>query len=192
MAVRKNQLSKASKAFRLIASFLDPRIYLHGIKMLNYWNYSHVQPLRRVTKGRDLAISPDAVFADPDRITIGDRVRIGSRCHIWAGPSTGRIVIGDDVLFGPEVMVTAATYRYNDGTPVTKQLMDEADIIIGRDVWIGVRAVILPGTRIGDGAVIGAGSVVKGDIPAFALAVGSPAKVVGSRNPVFEPSDLPH
>ena len=154
MAVRKNQLSKASKALRLIASFLDPRIYLHGIKMLNYWNYSHVQPLRRVTKGRDLAISPDAVFADPDRITIGDRVRIGSRCHIWAGPSTGRIVIGDDVLFGPEVMVTAATYRYNDGTPVTKQLMDEADIIIGRDVWIGVRAVILPGTRIGDGAVI--------------------------------------
>ena len=106
MAVRKNQLSKASKALRLIASFLDPRIYLHGIKMLNYWNYSHVQPLRRVTKGRDLAISPDAVFADPDRITIGDRVRIGSRCHIWAGPSTGRIVIGDDVLFGPEVMVT--------------------------------------------------------------------------------------
>lgn len=191
MAVRKNQLSKANKALRLIASFLDPRIYLHGIKMLNYWNYSHVQPLRRVTKGRDLAISPDAVFADPDRITIGDRVRIGSRCHIWAGPSTGRIVIGDDVLFGPEVMVTAATYRYNDGTPVTKQLMDEADIIIGRDVWIGVRAVILPGTRIGDGAVIGAGSVVKGEIPAFALAVGSPAKVVGSRTQVFEPSDLP-
>ena len=46
MAVRKNQLSKASKALRLIASFLDPRIYLHGIKMLNYWSYSHVQPLR--------------------------------------------------------------------------------------------------------------------------------------------------
>jgi len=191
VAVRKNQLSKVSKALRLIMSFLDPRIYLHGIKMLNYWNYAHVQPLRRVTKGRDLAISPDAVFADPDRITIGDRVRIGSRCHIWAGPSTGRIIIGDDVLFGPEVMVTAATYRYNDGTPVTKQLMDEADIIIGRDVWIGVRAVILPGTRIGDGAVIGAGSVVKGDIPAFALAVGSPAKVVGSRTQVFEPSTLP-
>ncbi len=191
VAVHKKQLSKAQKVMRLCMSFLDPRMYLHGLRMLNYYNQSHVRPLRLVTKGRNLAISPDATFADPVRITLGDRVRIGSRCHIWAGPSTGRIIIGDDVLFGPDVMVTAATYRYNDGSPVTRQLMDEADIIIGRDVWIGVGAIILAGARIGDGAVIGAGSVVKGHIPPFALAVGSPAKVVGSRTQVFEPSDLP-
>jgi acetyltransferase-like isoleucine patch superfamily enzyme len=90
-------------------------------------------------------------------------------------------VIGDDVLFGPEVMVTAAGYRFNDGAPVTEQAMDEDDVIIGRDVWLATRVIVMPGARIGDGAIIGAGAIVTGDIPAHAIAVGMPARVVGRR-----------
>ena len=113
------------------------------LKIVNYYNYSHVQPMRIIKHGPMLEVSPDVVFSNPERIEIGSRVQIGSRCHLWAGHAGGKIVIGDDVLFGPEVMVTAANYRFNDGHPVTKQLMDEADITIGNDVWFGTRAIVL-------------------------------------------------
>jgi len=181
---RKQSLSRFGRGLRLIASVLDPRAYLHALKLVNYYNYSHVAPRRRVRFGARPNVSPNAVFSNPERIVIGDDVRIGARCHIWAGPSHGTIRIGNDVLFGPEVMLTAATYRFNDGGPVTDQLMDEADIEIGNDVWLGTRVVVLHGARIGDGAVIGAGAVVRGVIPPYAIAVGAPARVVGTREPV--------
>ena len=89
--------------------------------------------------------------------------------------------MGDDVMFGPEVMINCAVYRFEDGQPIWRQRMDEADIVIGNDVWIATRAMILPGARIGVGAVIGAGAVVSGEIPPMTVAVGAPARVVRPR-----------
>lgn len=180
-AAHKRRLSRPRRALRALLATLDPRAWAHGLKMLNYYNYSHVIPLRSVTLGPGAAISPNAAFSNPERIVAGRGLTLGARCHLWAGPSRGRIVIGDHVLFGPEVMVTAAGYRFNDGGPVSAQAMDEADVTIGNDVWLGTRVIVLPGARIGDGAVIGAGAVVRGEIPAFAIAVGAPARVVGYR-----------
>jgi len=178
----KQRLGKAAKLWRLLTATFDPRAWAHLVKMVNYYNYSHVTPLRQIRLGMQPNVSPDAVFSNPERIEIGDRVRIGSRCHIWAGPRDGKIRIGNDVLFGPEVMLTAATYRYNDGSPVSDQAMREGDIEIGDDVWLATRALVLPGTRIGAGAIVAAGAVVKGDIPAMAIVAGAPAKIVGTRN----------
>lgn len=90
--------------------------------------------------------------------------------------------MGDDILFGPEVMVTAASYRFNDGAPVTKQLMDEADVVIGSDVWLGMRAMVMPGVKIGHGAIIGAGSVVTQDVGAMEIVAGVPARHIGYRD----------
>lgn len=177
----KTRLSPLQKALRLLGSVLDPRAYLHALKLVNYYNYSHVQPKRKIAMGPGCNISPNAVFSNPERIEIGARLNLGARSTLWAGPSLGKIIIGDDVLFGPDVLVTAAGYRFNDGAPVTQQAMDEADVIIGNDVWLAARVIVLPGARIGDGAVIGAGAVVTGEIPAYAIAVGTPAKVVGER-----------
>ena len=179
--VRKKSLGRAARMVRGIGALVDPRAWLHMVKIINYYNYTHVAPLREMRVGASPSISPDAVFSNAVRIEIGDRVRIGSRCHIWAGPGTGQIRIGHDVLFGPEVMVTAASYDYNHGAPVTDQPMIEADIEIGDDVWLATRAVILPGARIGNGAVVAAGAVVKGEVPAFASVAGSPARIVGQR-----------
>ena len=178
---RKKALSRPQRFLRLLASVLDPRAYAHALKIVNYYNYAHVAPLRKIKKGRGANISPNAVFSNPERIDIGDRIRLGARCHLWAGPSRGKITIGDDVLFGPDVLVTAASYRYNDGSPVTEQAMDEADIVIGNDVWLGAGAIVLPGARIGDGCVIGAGAVVRGELPPMSVAVGAPARVVAKR-----------
>ena len=172
MPVQKKQLSRMDKLLRLLKSALDPRAYAHVFKLINYYNYMHVTPLRQIEIGPGAAISPNSSFANPERIKIGARFSLGAYSSLWAGPGQGRIIIGDDVLFGPDVMVTAANYRFNDGTPVTKQAMDEADITIGNDVWIGAKAMILPGAVIGDGAIIGGGAIVMGEIPAFAIALG--------------------
>lgn len=177
----KKRLSPLQKGLRLLGSMLDPRAYLHAIRLVNYYNYSHVQPRRKLRMGPGCSISPNAVFSNPERVEIGARLTLGARCYLWAGPGTGRIVIGDDVLFGPDVMVTSAGYRFNDGGPVTQQAMDEADVIIGDDVWLATRVMVLPGARIGDGAIIGAGAIVTGEIPPYAIAVGTPARVVGQR-----------
>ena len=190
--VRKKTLSKPARALRLLLGLFDPRAWAHAVKIVNYYNYSHVQPLRQVTLGPGAAISPNAGFANGERISAGRGLRLGARSMLWAGPSRGRIVIGDDVLFGPDVLVTAASYRFNDGHPVTEQPMDEADVIIGNDVWIAAKVVVLPGVTIGDGAVIGAGAVVNRDIPAMSVAVGQPARVVGRRRtPGTSDTELP-
>lgn len=177
----KARLSRMQRFVRLIGAALDPRAWAHALKLVNYYNYSHVKPLRDVQRGPGCAISPNASFANGARVSLGARVTLGARVALWAGPAHGRIIIGDDVLFAPDVMVTAANYRFNDGSPVTRQAMDEADVVIGRDVWLGAKVVVLPGARIGDGAIIAAGAVVRGEIPAMAIAGGVPARVIAQR-----------
>ena len=157
----KLRLSRTARLWRLIGSPLDPRAWVHLFKLVNYYNYAHVQPRRKMRIGRN--------------------GHVGAGCVLWGGLAKGRVVIGDDVLFGPEVLVIAATYRYNEGQPVTDQAMDEADVTIGNDVWLATRSVVLAGARIGDGAIIAAHSVVKGEIPPFAIAASTPARVVGQR-----------
>jgi acetyltransferase-like isoleucine patch superfamily enzyme len=166
---------------RLVASSFDPRAWIHLFKMVNYYNYSHVAPMRRVKFQGKRNVSPDAVFQNPERIEIGSGVRIGSRCHLWAGPRDGWIRIGRDVLFGPEVMLTAATYRHELGNPVTDQPMSEGDVVIGDNVWLATRAIVLPGTTIGEGSIVAAGAVVKGEFPPMSIIAGAPARVVSQR-----------
>lgn len=180
-AGHKQRLSKGQRLLRLIGSTLDPRAYLHGVRLINYYNNLHVKPRRAMTIGAGVKISPTATFTEGRLIALGDRVAIGSRCRLWAGPTRGRITLGADALLGPDILLITANYRFNDGAPVTEQAMDEADIAIGPDVWIGAKAVILPGTEIGQGAIIGAGSVVRGTVPPYAVAVGNPARVVSQR-----------
>lgn len=190
MAEQRN-IGIGRRFIRLLGAAIDPRAYLHGIRILNYYNHTHVIPRRRIRSGSDCAIAPNVSFMNGERITLGDRVKLGARCQIWAGSSTGRIVVGDDALFGPEVLLTTSNYRFDGGSPVTDQAMDERDVHIGKDVWIGTRSIVLAGVTIADGAVIGAGSVVTRDVPAGAIMVGSPARQVGTRAPVYPGAGAP-
>lgn len=179
----KPRTSRRIRFLRLVLSTFDPRAWLHAVKIVNYYNYSHVKPLRQVSRGRGCNISPNAAFFNAGRISLGSRVTLGARVTLMAGPSQGRITIGDDTLFAPDVMVTAAGYRFNDGTPVTRQAMDEADVAIGKDVWLGAKVIVLPGSRIGDGAIVAAGAVVRGKFPPKAIVGGVPARILGARQP---------
>lgn len=179
MAVAKR--SPVSRLGRAVASFLDPAVLLHPFRLMHYYGYSHVRQRRRLTLGRDVRIAPNVSFANAERIALGDQVQVGARCSLWAGKSTSWIRVGDRTTFGPEVFVTAADYGLADGQRITDQAMIERDITIGADCWIGARAILTAGISIGDGAVIGAGSVVTKDVPAGAIALGVPARVVRMR-----------
>ena len=87
------------------------------------------------------------------------------------------IVIGDRCQFGPNVTICTAEHPLDAGLRA-QGLQYNLPVHIGSDVWVGAGAIILAGVTIGDGAIIGANSVVTHDVPAFSVAVGIPAKVV--------------
>lgn len=126
--------------------------------------------------GRNVNIERKALITI--HLTIGDNSGIGERSVI-----NGPIIIGKNVMIGPEVMVYSVNHRIDRvDIPMCKQGHTERKtILIGDDVWIGARAIILPGISIGDGAVIGAGAVVTKNVEAYAVVGGNPARVIKRR-----------
>ena len=114
-------------------------------------------------------------------------VRIGNRCLIGKGSGiVGHfsIEIGDDVWTGHHVYITDQNHGYEDvDRPISQQTMPERAISIGDGSWLGHGTVVLPGARIGRHVVIGANSVVTGEIPDFSVAVGNPARVIRRHDP---------
>jgi acetyltransferase-like isoleucine patch superfamily enzyme len=115
-----------------------------------------------------------------DSIKIGRRSFIGHYCNLRTGGAS--IEIGDNVLLAQFVTLVAAGHGTRAGVLICEQAVsDKRGIIIGNDVWIGASVVVLPGVTIGDGAVIGAGAVVTKDVPANAIVVGNPARILRYR-----------
>jgi galactoside O-acetyltransferase len=91
----------------------------------------------------------------------------------------GEVEIGDNVLIGPNVIITSAQHSFDrPDIPIVMQPEKKARVTIGNDVWIGTHAIINPGINIGDRVVIGAGSVVTHDVESYSVVVGIPAKIV--------------
>ena len=129
--------------------------------------------------GEQTWIDYEVYFRYPWQIHIGSRCKINRKCAFYTSyyHRDVSITIGDHVQIAPEVSFFAASHDYTKlNRPDTA-----ASIDIGDEAWIGARSVILPGTKIGKGAVIGAGSIVTRDIPEWSIAVGSPARVVKKR-----------
>ncbi|MBY3004076.1 acyltransferase [Rhizobium leguminosarum] len=112
------------------------------------------------------------------KVFIGNNTVIGRRNIITA---KNRISIGNDVLIGSDVQIIDHGHGMRRDTPIRLQKAEIGFVEIGNDVWIGAGAKILMNVKIGNGAVIGANSVVLTDIPEYAIAVGSPAKVIKCR-----------
>ena len=129
------------------------------------WAFSHILPGAIV--GSDCNIC-DHVFIEND-VLVGDRVTIKCGVQLWDG-----LRVGDDVFIGPNVTFT------NDRFPRSRQRPSEfKQTHINNRASIGANATILPGLTIGEGAMVGAGSVVTRSIPANAIVVGNPARITG-------------
>lgn len=105
-------------------------------------------------------------------IKIGKNVFINACCRFQ---DQGGIEIGDGSLIGHNTTIATLNHDFN---PLKRQNLTPSPVKIGKNVWIGSDCTILPGVTIGDGAIIGAGSVVTKSIPTNAIAVGNPARVI--------------
>lgn len=129
--------------------------------------------------GKGVLIDYEVYFRYPSKIKIGDNTSVNRGCEFFAAHLAigGTITIGANCALGPHVKIFAGGHDYG-----TKNLAVIAGpVVIDDFVWIGGSSTILSGVHIGEGAVIGAGSVVTRDIPPYCIAVGNPARVIKKR-----------
>jgi acetyltransferase-like isoleucine patch superfamily enzyme len=178
------------RAARVIRSKLYG--FLFNAKNLDIGIGCHIKGVRHITFGTQVSIFRngwlEAVTRHngqdyQPRIQIGDRTSFSNNVHVSC---IDRITFGRDVLIGSNVHIS----DHNHGTyhgdhpslpgiaPALRELGTSGPVIIGDNVWICDNVVIIGPTHIGDGAVIGANSVVRGNIPARTVAAGAPARVV--------------
>ena len=118
------------------------------------------------------------------QITIGDDCHFGMYNNITC---INKIKIGPGLLTGKWVTITDNSHGNNSPeevlvSPVSRELYSKGEVIIGKNVWIGDKATILPNVKVGDGAVIAANAVVTKNVPPYTIVAGVPAKVIKQIN----------
>lgn len=122
-------------------------------------------------------------------LEIGENFTASDYFHIGC---VSKIVIGANVLVGSKVHITDHAHGIYEGCaqstpysmPIQRMLPNDGFVVIGDNVWIGDGVVVLPNTNIGNGAIVGANSVVSRDVPANVMVVGAPAKIIKKWNDV--------
>jgi acetyltransferase-like isoleucine patch superfamily enzyme len=165
--------------------------------LLRFRNLKSGLPLNRISVGKSLKFYRTskvnfrgcANFGDYVTITArGGEIDFGNNFNsnqnvIFNADHGGKLTFGDNCLIGPMCIFRTSNHNFEETSlPIYLQGHVSGDISIGNDVWIGSHVVVLPGVNIGDSVVIGAHSVVTRDIPDYAVAIGSPAKVIRYRN----------
>ena len=127
--------------------------------------------------GQNCNIQKQTSFSS--RCKIGDNSGIG-KYSVLHGP----ITIGNNVMMGPNCTIYTQNHAFGDlSIPMNRQgFSEEKPVFIEDDVWIGGHCIILPGVKIGQGVIIGAGSVVTRDVPSYAVVGGNPANIIKFRN----------
>jgi galactoside O-acetyltransferase len=162
----------------------EQRQYMLLLKELNGLGPDDGAKKSAILKELFAEIGKDCYVETPLYCNWGKNVHFGNRVYAnfcLTLVDDADIFVGDDVMFGPNVIVATA------GHPVWPELRRKGaqynvPVKIGNNVWVGAGAIILPGVTVGDDSVIGAGSVVTKDIPAGVVAVGNPCKVLREIN----------
>ncbi len=130
--------------------------------------------------GKSLRIHEGVRFRNPHKMRIGSRVTLGVDDFLQAA---GGISIGDDTILAPGVKIWSTNHVFADpDRPIREQGYEYREVVVGSNVWIGSDAFIMPGTTLGDGCIVSAGSVVGAKkYPPLTILAGNPARVIGSR-----------
>lgn len=108
------------------------------------------------------------------KLTVGSNTYISSAAQLSLH---GRITVGSCVVINSGVKILTGSHDVND----IQWRLKIRDVVIGDYAWIATDAIVLPGVKIGRGAVVGAGAVVRGDVPDYSICIGNPAKIIGER-----------
>jgi galactoside O-acetyltransferase len=117
--------------------------------------------------------------------TDGGTLQIGNNCamntNVQLGASAGRIVLGDNVIIAPNVVLRAANHGIERSAPIRTQAWTPGEILVEDDVWIGSNAVVTADVTLARGTVVAAGSVVTRSTEPYAIVAGVPARKIGER-----------
>ena len=142
-----------------------------------YRNYTTVIKLEKLY---NCSVSSQSSFTGTiENIKIGKNTRINKLCNFRF--KSGKIIIGENVLVAQYVSVITHSYNYDINLDIKNQPMYSKDVFIGNGVWVGAYVVIMPGVTIGEGAIIGAHSIVNKDVPSNEIWAGIPAKKIRER-----------
>jgi len=126
--------------------------------------------------GERVYIHWPVTITSPQQVLFGDDVSLAAYVHIWG---EGGVRVGNRVMIGTHSSISSVTHDYTQRDMYHTLL--EKEVVIEDDVWVGSNCVILPGVRVGTGAVLGAGAVVTKDVPPGVIMGGVPAKVLKTR-----------
>ncbi len=130
--------------------------------------------------GENVTIYPDVMFYGDGLIEIGNNVAIGNGTIIYSS-AKGGVCIGDNTLIAAQAYIIDCDHGTEKNMLIRQQKNSVEKVVIGQDVWLGANVTVLKGSVIQDGAVIGAKSLVKGNIAPNVIAVGIPAKEIKKR-----------
>lgn len=139
-----------------------------------------------ITFGENVTIGPEVVIEGTGVLrNLGEGLTIGNNVGISQGSIIsirGKVKIGDDCIFGPNVSVHSENHIFDDiHVPIRLQGERREGVIIENDCWIGNGAIILDGVKIGRGTVVAAHAVVTNDVAPYSVIGGVPAKIISSR-----------
>lgn len=134
--------------------------------------------------GYPVIIAPGCNIFDLENIFLEDNVYIAENCTLYG---YGSIKIGEGTVIASNVIIASSEHDYDDPLsqvfPFKNTMNDiKKPVEIGKYAWIGMNSIILPGVKIGDGSVVGAGSMVTRNVGDMIIVAGNPAKEVGKRS----------
>ncbi len=173
---------------RLYRELKEGRLWLSDDRSLRWWqqeaSFMHGHSLDKAREngmrvGKNPRVEPCVIFMGHELITIGDDFVCSFGATIRAVASA--INIGHKVSMGPLSCIIGANHGIASETPIQDQPQQSEEVVVEDDVWIGAGAVVLPGSRLGKGSVVAAGSVVSGEVEEMAVVAGIPARKVRER-----------
>ena len=168
--------------WQIILSIVTLRAFYDYAYKFAYYVVNHTLGKHLAKIGKGTKIHATAFIRHGERVEIGSNGLINHNNVIQGGKNSAKVIMGDHVQTGPNVMVFAFNHGTEmNGVPMIDQDYYEADVIIEDDVWIGACSVITAGVHIGKGCVIGAGSVVTKDMPEYTICGGVPCKPIKKR-----------
>ena len=172
---------------RLAKNWLLTRLLFPDARLIRFPIYIRGKSLMKLgaglTTGVNVRLDASAPHGSLPVLHIGNKVQLNDAVHIGA---IEQVVIGDDVLIASRVFISDHNHgRYDEKEAGSSPEIPPADrplssrpVIIGNKVWLGEQVCILPGVTVGEGAIVGANSVVTRNIPPYSIAAGNPARVI--------------
>lgn len=147
-------------------------------RLREIWGISNLKKIKN--KGNNCKIIGYSRILDPEKIVLGDNIRIGYGCFLFG---KGGIVIGDNSILSRNITIYSSNHDFKseDFIPYNNNYINKP-VVIGNGVWIGMGVMITPGVSIGDGAIIGMGCVISKNVLPGEIVVGAGQRTVANRD----------